>query len=175
MKRLVWGTRKPGYFFWDLRPPSEVLRSHLPADLRRDDAMVVERVENVWDIDFSMHFADPPRVGPEWIMLSLGFMNPADWPSPGSPSVVVGYHQQWCECPRCGYLDIAAEGSASHLKCKHLAHVPPKDSRIHDSPRLMKAYMAARQARFERRERAQVYELQSKLDRIREVLDSNDA
>jgi hypothetical protein len=43
-----------------------------------------------------------------------------------------------------------------------------------DSPRLMKAYMAARQARFEYHERAQVYELQSKLDRIREVLDSDE-
>jgi hypothetical protein len=43
-----------------------------------------------------------------------------------------------------------------------------------DSPRLMKAYIAARQARFEYHERAQVYELQSKLDRIREVLDSDE-
>lgn len=38
----------------------------------------------------------------------------------------------------------------------------------------MKAYIAARQARFEYHERAQVYELQSKLDRIREVLDSDE-
>ncbi|CAA9405479.1 MAG: hypothetical protein AVDCRST_MAG22-1520 [uncultured Rubrobacteraceae bacterium] len=43
-----------------------------------------------------------------------------------------------------------------------------------DSPQLIAAYMAARQARFECRERTQIHVLKDKPDCIREMLKSNE-
>lgn len=55
--------------------------------------------------------------------------------------------QMWCECPKCHKFGIEFEGRAARL-CGCF----PDSDRGHnyDSPRLIKAYTAARQARFER-------------------------
>ena len=53
--------------------------------------------------------------------------------------------QWWCECPHCHKIGIEYEGRAARLcKCS-------EGDRTHnaDSPRLISAYIAARQARFE--------------------------
>jgi hypothetical protein len=103
----------------------------------------------------------------------------------------------WRECPRCGFVDIAYFGDARYLGCHcqgflHedllvgakvrgnkalLAYIGRKSTEPHytyDSPRLMAAYKAARQARFEHGESPKMYVAQAKLDRIREILGSDD-
>jgi hypothetical protein len=72
--------------------------------------------------------------------------------------VEVDFNYQWCECPRCGLLDITYEGNARLLKCGCLAdahtrvrlsYADPDPVYTDDSARLKKAYKAGRQARFE--------------------------
>jgi hypothetical protein len=101
------------------------------------------------------------------------------------------------EIPSCGMVDIADFGDARYLNCHCLgfldeellvgaevrnnkallAYIGRKTSGprlTYDSPRLMAAYKAARQARFEHGERSQVHIYKTKLNRIREMLDSDD-
>jgi len=56
----------------------------------------------------------------------------------------------------------------------YMARKDPDPHLTYDSPRLMEAYRAARQARFEHGERSQVHIYRTKLNRIREMLDSDD-
>lgn len=63
-------------------------------------------------------------------------------------------HYVWCICPFCGFVDLQFEGRAARIRCKCVQkHLPPgeHDDRTHtyDDPRLLKAYEAARSARFE--------------------------
>jgi hypothetical protein len=117
-----------------------------------------------------------------------------------------GYH--WCQCPRCGALEITIRGDARFMKCGCLGypssytwlHASPEQAwdlvrsnrgalYTYDLPRLTEAYIAARQARFERKtppnskrsplraaliqERLRVADLETKLQRIRKLLDSD--
>ncbi len=85
-------------------------------------------------------------------------------------SEIDNYHvfmsPMWCECPTCGNLEMTAEGRLSWTSCNCLSvdekkelrkaerHAGNKSSaRGHSSPRLIDAYIAARQARFEHGER----------------------
>lgn len=52
----------------------------------------------------------------------------------------------WCECPECSALGIAPWGHANRLPCRCI-HTQGEPS--HQTPRLIAAYTAARQARFE--------------------------
>jgi len=180
---------KVGHFFWDLRPPREVLHSRLRADsgrlhsamrIQRQEASVVKAsLANSLDLD---ELSDAVR---REFALGAMRMHRFDPKNPG-PMLFTTYNAQWCECPRCKSLGIAQDGDARDLECGCLAspkNLVPNDlvsileqepCYTDDAPRLLKAYIAARQARFEHRERAQVYNLQSKLDRIWEVLDSDE-
>jgi hypothetical protein len=53
----------------------------------------------------------------------------------------------FCECRKCGFVGIEFEGRASRLRCG----CPKQDDKGNNpaSPRLLKAYRAARSARFE--------------------------
>ncbi len=168
MSRLVWATGKSGYIFWDLRPPKEVLRSTLPEDTGLNGALSFRIVEDP-------HETYGLLTGAEWHIVAFALdIDPSD-EDPG-PVVEMDYNNQWCECPRCGVLGIAVHGNARLLSCGCLPDPRPEHNPIYadDTPRLMAAYMAARQARFEHKEHPQQYFLQSKLKRIREVLDSED-
>lgn len=58
----------------------------------------------------------------------------------------------WCECHQCGALGIEFNGRSDRLKCKRAgcAYSGHGDKGYnYDSPRLIRAYRAARQARFE--------------------------
>lgn len=178
MERLVWATRKRGYIFWDIRPPSEVLRSRLPVDFDRKSGLcysVIENFEAFLERKNVIGTYDEP-----WVRGMFEIRR--DEPKP----ILVGlYRGQWCECPKCGMLDIAPEGEAEFMSCGCMS-VPfddvtemianrPEVYYTDDSPRLMRAYMAARQVRFEHGAQADVYYvMQSKLDRIRELLDSDE-
>jgi hypothetical protein len=60
------------------------------------------------------------------------------------------YCQWWCECPKCGKLGIEFNGIYTRLPCPCYAH--KRDYREYNktSLRLVAAYTASRQARFER-------------------------
>jgi hypothetical protein len=180
MECLVWATETQGFIFWDQRPPSEVLRSRLPADLDRRSAL------GLMKLDAATMFEAVTNPEMEVVLEEMLDLGPDD---ALGPILTGSYFNQWCECPVCGKLGIAPEGEAHWLECEcvptlPLFSVPFAKSReiadtydpvyCDDSQRLTKAYMAARQARFEHGERTQMYELQSKLDRIREVLDADD-
>jgi hypothetical protein len=184
MQRLVWATGKPGYIFWDLRPPSEVLRSTLPADIDRRSALGFSLIEDPVAVYEAITDPESDRVAE--LFLGVG---PNDDPK---PTLYASYFNQWSECPHCKMLGITTDGSARYLPCECIDNfhrgtisreavkegverVEAEDAYYtDDAPRLMKAYMAARQARFEHHDRAQVYVLQDKLDRIRDVLDADD-
>lgn len=55
----------------------------------------------------------------------------------------------WCECPSCGYVGIQYEGRAGRLPCN--CPKPNDKTRNYETPRLVAAYEAAAQARFEGR------------------------
>lgn len=107
---------------------------------------------------------------------------------------------RWCECPVCGLFGITYRGAVEELPCACFDYVPGWEMGLSGatvprvfnatSPRLMEAYTAARGARFEHRERPdpptaalrdalkqerlRVETLESKLARIREVLELDD-
>ncbi len=175
MARLVWGSGKNGYIAWDLRPPREVQRSSLPADTSFNSAMGFRVVQ-----DPREPYKDEDRI--VWALQCFALGIDFEDEAPG-PVVEVEFDHQWCECPRCGLLGITSYGNARLLACgclvepatrARLSYTDPDPVYNDDSSRLMGAYIAARQARFERRERAQVYILQDKLDRIQKVLESDD-
>lgn len=191
MARLVWGHSDSGhgdrgYIFWDLRPEKEpqgstskgVVRNHLQRAL---GARVIENpaksfVHAYYPMDDEVKFE---RL---W-MLECFHLGIDDYDVHHGPVVTVDFNYQWCECPRCGFVGITSYGNARLLQCGCLVESAAERESLHfidrdpvytdDSPRLMAAYMAARQARFEYGERPQQYVLQAKLDRIRDVLDSD--
>ncbi len=61
------------------------------------------------------------------------------------------YPCYWCECPFCGEFGITDWGRTSGLPCKcfETRDINPSDN--YKTPRLIAAYTAARQARFEQR------------------------
>lgn len=85
--------------------------------------------------------------------------------------VSVDHDYQWCECPRCGSLDLTHYGNARLLRCGCLVESPMEQASLSyhdpapvytdDSPRLMAAYMAARKARFEHGASPQQHVLQA--------------
>jgi hypothetical protein len=181
MQRLVWATGKKGYIYWDLRPPSEVLRSRLPADVDRRSALGFQLIKD--PVALYEEITDPVDKEMAGHLLGVG---PND---DSKPALAASYFNQWCECPHCKKLGITHDGSARGLSCGCIPSPPvgaiganeasnmmeeQDNYYTDDAPRLMKAYIAARQARFEHRERAQVYVMQEKLNRIQEVLDSDD-
>ncbi len=151
MARLVWATGKSGYIFWQLRPPSEVLRSRLPEDASFNSALGFLVTQ-----DPRTPYVDRKQV--EWLIqcFHLG-IDPED--DPPGPVVEVDFDYQWCECPRCGLVDITREGNARLLKCGCLADASTQARLLYmedpdpvytdDAVRLRRAYKAARQARFE--------------------------
>jgi hypothetical protein len=53
----------------------------------------------------------------------------------------------WCECPRCGTVGLQSEARAAHLPCGCLSRDVRFDlSNHYYSPRLLRAYLAAREA-----------------------------
>ena len=57
--------------------------------------------------------------------------------------------QWWTECPKCHKIGLASLGDVSCLPCKCVD--PKEDKHLgHKTPRLIAAYTAARQARFEK-------------------------
>jgi hypothetical protein len=184
MSRLVMGSRKDGYFLEGLRLP--------------DEAIVSWSMKPMFEGITHVAFGELPLA---WYQKSRGRMG---WLDPDfadrDPYQDVGVYdggRMWCECPRCGMVGITYYGDARYLKCgclgmsdsahwieaelrddkESMIYMSRKDPAPHytfDSSRLMAAYRAARQARFEHGERGQVYVLLSKLNRIREILDSDE-
>ena len=57
--------------------------------------------------------------------------------------------QHWCECPKCHLLGIAFKGKPCALKCECIGYGNEEfDLSTLDTPRMIEAYAAARQARF---------------------------
>jgi hypothetical protein len=178
MAHLAWGTGQSGYIFWDLRAPKEIQGS-TPKEV----------IRSTFQSAIGFHVIQDPRepyidrTWMEWTVQSFALNIDPEDEDPG-PVVEGDFDHQWCECPRCGLLGITLFGNARLLKCgclvesstqqARLSYIDPDPVYTDDSPRLMAAYMAARQARFEHGEHPQQYILQSKLDRIREVLDSDE-
>ena len=79
---------------------------------------------------------DDQRVwkGPNWVFHQHGGPFPIRW---------------WYECPVCGYCDLATTGSGGgpQQPCGHADSDAWEDR--HETPRLVRAYTAARSARFE--------------------------
>lgn len=63
------------------------------------------------------------------------------------PAVGWDNFQQWCECSQCGFFGIEYSGRSERLCCPCLKDQPKIYN--YDTPRLNKAYDAARSARFE--------------------------
>lgn len=182
MARLVWGHRDSGYgdsgyIFWDLRPPKE-LQGNTSKEIIRNHFQSALGIRVVRD---PMAPYSNQSVAMRTIQnFHLGI--DAEDEDPG-PMVEVDHDYQWCECSRCGFLGITNYGNARLLECGCLVESPAERAALSvidrapvytdDSPRLMAAYMAARQARFEYGEHPQQYVLQAKLDRIRDVLDTD--
>lgn len=183
MARLAWGKGENGYIFWDLRPPKElqgstsknIIRNHLQSALGAE----VLRKET-WLLQHCFHLGVDPE--DKDLLVHLG-VDPEDL-DPG-PDMWINHDYQWCECPRCGLLGITYHGNARLLKCGCLMEFSAERAYLtynidlagvytDDSPRLMRAYLAARQARFEHGENPQQHVLKAKLDRIKEILDSDD-
>jgi hypothetical protein len=191
MARLVWGHRDSGYgdsayIFWDLRPPKELQGSTSKETMRNvhQSALGARVIES----PFEPFAAFPPDEKDELALLRMWMIqcfhlgidhNDVNH----GPAVTVDFDYQWCECPRCGFLGITSYGNARLLKCGCLVESAAERESLSlidrapvytdDSPRLMAAYMAARQARFEHGEHPQQHVLQAKLDRIRDMLDSD--
>jgi hypothetical protein len=178
MARLAWGKGENGYIFWDLRPPKE-LQGTTSKEIIRNHFQSALGVEV---------FPDPrePYEGQSeaaWIIQCFHLGIDPEEEDPG-PVVSVDYDYQWCECPRCGLLGITSYGNVRLLKCgclvessaerASLSYIDRAPVYTDDSPRLMAAYMAAHQVRFEHGEHPQQYILQAKLDRIKEVLGADD-
>lgn len=205
MRRLVMGTRKNGHILWDLRTPDEILKD------TQDKPGISPHFEGITSVLYS----EVPLAWYHRIPGRLKMLDPNFRDNDPYPLVHVGGLDQWCECPRCGFVGIALYGDATGLDCRCLKVVDDdsfmqaeirgdkvllgelwdkllKEPSVYtyNSPRLIGAYMAARQARFERKmlpnnirsplrealnqERQLVDVLQTKLDRIREVLDSDE-
>ena len=190
MRRLVMGTGKEGFIFWgDIRMPAEIMRSHRSEDFIDPSAWGYSRHEQPLSWSYSdLDFEE---------LLDPGFAKAAPYPKVSSST-----HNQWCVCPRCGLLGITSYGNARFLKCGCIRLgreggdyeeeiVDQLDPYYTDqAPRLIEAYTAARQARFERKslpntrdsplraslnqERQRVDHLEAKLQRIREVLEEGD-
>lgn len=64
---------------------------------------------------------------------------------------MVDFPYHWCECPYCGQIGLHWSGLADRIKCGCIAKKHGKDYSWgnFDTPRLVEAYTAARQARFE--------------------------
>jgi hypothetical protein len=168
MARLAWGKGENGYIFWDRRPPKEVQGSTSKNIVRNvlHSALGAEVLsEDTWLLTLS------PGVDLE--DRDLG------------PHILINHDYQWCECPQCGLLGNTYYGNAKLLKCGCLMKFSAERARLtydidlagvytDDSPRLMRAYMAARQARFEHGENPHQHVLKAKLDRIKEILNSDD-
>lgn len=71
----------------------------------------------------------------------------------GVQDIFVPCSRFWCECPMCHKLWICPAGSIHFAPCKCVASKPLEDCYTYNSPRLMAAYTAARQARFEHGEK----------------------
>jgi hypothetical protein len=196
MARLVWGHRDSGYgdsgyIFWDLRPPRELQGSTSKKVLRNvhQSALGVRVVQDPLGTFFGTFAANPPVDEEEeellwkaWVIQCFHLGIDHENLDPGSV-VEVEFDYQWCECPRCGLLGVTYYGNARLLECGCLVEDPAERASLtlrdrapvytDDSPRLMAAYMAARQARFEHGEHPRQHILQAKLDRIRNVLESD--
>jgi hypothetical protein len=168
MLRLVYPTGRVGFIFWgDIPMPAE----ELGVDYEVDD----------------------------YTASALAF-RPTEEGSGGGWTVYEEHDNMWCECPVCGLLGITYHGAVEELPCACFDYVPgwwmglsgATVPRVFNatSPRLMEAYTAARGARFEhgerpnlptatlrdalKQERLRVETLESKLARIRKVLELDD-
>jgi hypothetical protein len=179
MARLAWGKGENGYIFWDLRPPKELQGSTSKEIIRNafHSALGVEVFPNPWE----------PYEGQSVAAWIIQFYHPPGVDLEAEvrvPAISMDHDYQWCECPRCGLLGITNYGNARLLRCGCLVKSSAERASLSywdrapvytdDSPRLMAAYMAARQARFEHGENPQQHVLKAKLDRIKEILDSDD-
>jgi hypothetical protein len=171
MNRLVYPTGRAGFIFWgDIPMPTE--------ELGLDDG--------VEDYPTNARSAFSYR--------------PTEAGSSGGWTVYEEHDNRWCECPVCGLLGITYRGAVEELPCACFDYVPGWEMSLPEatvprvfnatSPRLMEAYTAARGARFEhgehpdpptatlrdalKQERLRVGSLESKLARIRKVLELDD-
>jgi len=150
MRRLVMATGKDGYIFYDTTTPNEQINDReerLPW-FTGILAVSYERMPLNW------HYQAPGRER----FLDLNFAG-------NDPYYYVhvadsGFH--WCQCPRCGALEITLRGDARYMKCGCLGY-PDRYTWIHansehtwdllrsnrgplytyDLPRLLGAYMAS--------------------------------
>lgn len=80
---------------------------------------------------------------------------PVPFPHPGAVNSDAalgpgGWRYWWCECPVCSYLGLAIEGHPERLACDcSLGDLNGRLRPSYDAPRILAAYAAARQARFE--------------------------
>jgi hypothetical protein len=196
MRRLVMATGKDGYIFYDTSTPNEQIGDREERWPWFTGIMQVsyERLPLSW-------FRDPPGRAR---LLDPNFAE-------SDPYCYVhvansGYH--WCQCPRCGAVEIALRGDARFMRCGCLGYPAPytwihaspehtadlvRSNRgplyTYDLPRLTNAYMAPRQVQFDRktspnsirsplraaliRERLRVADLETELQRVRKLLDSD--
>lgn len=85
------------------------------------------------------------------VYIFVGNISVPDWDIEPKDEVFFGdggmdYDHVWCECSFCGMIGIQYCGYADRLVCKHEG---PGRVSNYSTPRLIAAYTAARQARFE--------------------------
>jgi hypothetical protein len=81
---------------------------------------------------------EPNPANPSWYSLSSAVFFPD-----GSEDEAYW----WCECPHCGTVGLQSEARAAHLPCGCLSRDVRLDlSNHYYSPRLLRAYLAAREA-----------------------------
>jgi hypothetical protein len=182
MKRLVMATGKDGYIFYDATTPSEQI------DGREEPLPWFEGIVRVSYVTMPLrwYYELPERA--ESLDPNFAENDPYFYVHVSGS----GYH--WGQCPRCGALEITVRGDARLMKCRCLGY-PVDYTRgpllTYDLPQLTSAYMAARQVRFEHnespdsigsplraalaQERLRVADLENKLHRIRELLDTDNA
>jgi hypothetical protein len=111
------------------------VKGALPTKEEKEKArrLAVHTERNVY-----LSFGDIPNPNPSWysgsslVFFPDGSEDEAYW---------------WCDCPQCGTLGLQSEARAAHLPCGCLSRSERLDrSNFYYSPRLLRAYLAAREA-----------------------------
>lgn len=144
LERLVQASGHNGYFcFGDIPWPAE------------------RSVYGAWDSAWQLHYwADrvafcpecnctceqPPVNGPLYLDETWMAAANACRCCRGHATVGMDYYYQWCECPVCGRLEMHFEGRGGRCACHRDGD---GDTITGATPCLVRAYRAAREARFE--------------------------
>lgn len=93
-----------------------------------------------WDAPRCPEYGDEGDQGHVWLY---------DPPQPGELDGFVSWdnYQWWCECPRCGFIDVCFEGRSERLRCRCITEEEGYHKvRTQDSATLKIAYASSKRA-----------------------------